>query len=190
MQQLILVTHNKGKLREANRVARRYGISLSTPKYIGKFEIQSDSLAEISEYAAKEAYKHIKKPLLVDDTGMFIHALNDFPGVYTSHALERIGNGGLLKLMDGIKNRSADSKCALSFYDGKTFRCFVGRMDGSILRNQKGNGGFGFDSIFSPKGYKGKSLAELGMDDKNRVSHRGKAFEAFFRWYSNEKKKC
>ncbi len=181
---LTLLTHNRGKLAEANRIARKYEVELVSAKFIEKFEIQSESLEEVSGFAAKTAYEKLRKPLLVDDTGMFVRALGGFPGVYTAHTQYTIGNSGILKLMEGKKDRSAYSACALSFFDGRTFKCFVGRMNGSILKAEKGSGGFGFDPIFSPAGYSGRSLAELSVDDKNKVSHRGKAFDAFFRWYS------
>jgi XTP/dITP diphosphohydrolase len=184
MEKLTLLTHNKGKLREANKIASRYGVELVPVGSVEKFEIQSESLSEVSGFAARNAYQKLKKPLLVDDTGMFVKALRGFPGVYTAHIQYTIGNRGILKLMKGIEDRSAYSACALSFFDGRTFKCFVGRMDGSILKAEKGSGGFGFDPIFSPAGYSGRSLAELSVDDKNKVSHRGKAFDAFFRWYS------
>lgn len=186
MEKLTLLTHNKGKLREANKIASMYGVELVPPGLVEKFEIQSESLSEVSGFAARNAYQELKKPLLVDDTGMFVRALGGFPGVYTAHTQYTIGNQGILKLMEGVKDRSAYSACALSFFDGRTFKCFVGKMNGSILKTERGRSGFGFgfDPIFSPTGYSGKSLAELSMDDKNGVSHRGKALEAFFRWYS------
>ena len=184
MKRLTLLTHNKKKLAEANRIANSYGVLLVQAGSAEKFEIQSESLEEVSGLAARTAYRKLKRPLLVDDTGMFVKALSGFPGVYTAHAQYTIGNRGILKLMQGKNDRSAYSACALTFFDGRTFECFVGRMDGSILKSERGPRTFGFDPIFSPAGYSGRSLAELSMDDKNRVSHRGKAFEAFFRWYS------
>ena len=111
MRRLTLLTHNRKKLAEANRIANRYGVMLAPARSMGKFEIQSESLEEVSGLAARTAYKELKRPLLVDDTGMFVKALRGFPGVYTAHTQYTIGNRGILKLMEGVKDRSAYSAC-------------------------------------------------------------------------------
>ncbi|HUC38744.1 MAG TPA: XTP/dITP diphosphatase [Candidatus Acidoferrum sp.] len=184
MKKLTLLTHNKGKLAEANEIAKRYGIELSMPQKLEKLEIQSDLLSDVSEFAARHAYRYIKKPLVVDDSGLFVKALGGFPGVYSAYAVPTLGDKGILKLMNGVKDRSAYFECSVSFFDGRSTKSFSGKVHGSITKREKGSHGFGFDPIFSPNGYKGKTLAEVDVAQKNKVSHRGKAFSAFFRWYS------
>ena len=151
-------------------------------------EIQADSLEEVSKFSADEAYRKIGRPLLVDDSGMFIAALNGFPGVYSASTLSTIGNKGILKLMEGVKNRKAYFKCCVSFHDGKRIRPFTGIVRGTLLHEERGAKGFGYDPIMSPEGYSGKSMAEVSMAEKNLISHRGKAFDKFFKWYSDEAK--
>ncbi len=188
---LVIVTRNKGKFQEAERVAIEYGIGLEMPKDgIEKLEIQAGSLGEVAEFSAADAYKRLKKPLIVDDSGLFINALNDFPGVYSAQAQATIGLEGVLDLMKGKENRSAYFECAVSFHDGATTKTFVGRIEGEMLYKEVGTGGFGYDPIFAPLGHNGRSFAELGIDEKNRISHRYKALKAFFEWYSTWQEKA
>jgi XTP/dITP diphosphohydrolase len=187
---IILVTHNKHKFAEASELAKHYGAELAMPPNgEEKMEIQADSLKEVSRFAAAEAYGRIGLPILVDDSGLFVHALGNFPGVYSAPALDTIGTRGILRLMDGVKDRKAHFECCVSFADGNSVTSFIGRVNGDILLAEKGANGFGYDPIFAPEGYNGKSLAEVEMKEKNMVSHRGKAFEAFFKWYFNERQK-
>ena len=186
LEKLIIVTRNKGKFAEANEIAKAFGVELAMPDDgIGKLEIQADKLSAVSEFSAIEAYKKIKKPLIVDDSGLFINALEGFPGVYSAPIYRGIGGmPGILKLLEDKGDRSAYFECSVAFYDGKTLKSFIGRIDGMITNEMRGSGGFGYDPIFAPNGYGGKTFAELGVAEKNKVSHRRKALEAFFRWYS------
>jgi XTP/dITP diphosphohydrolase len=185
MKTLTIVTHNKGKFIEARQIAKKYGVKLVMPEdlQIAKFEIQADSVAEVAEYSAKEAYKYIKRPLIIDDSGLFIDALQGFPGVYSAPINAMIGMKGILKLMEGVKDRDAYFECAVAFYDGKRLMSFLGHIHGFITNREQGTGGFGYDPIFTPKGYSGKSFGEFRRSDKNRISHRRRALEAFFEWY-------
>ncbi|MGD0728692.1 MAG: XTP/dITP diphosphatase [Candidatus Micrarchaeaceae archaeon] len=190
MKTLVLVTHNSGKLAEANDIAKKYGIRLEMPKNgTEKLEIQADSLEEVSQFSALNAYGKIRKPLVVDDSGLFVNSLNGFPGVYSAYVVPTIGNKGLLKLMRGINDRKAYFECCVSFYDGSNLISFAEKVHGTIIQEEKGKHGFGFDPIFSPDGYDGKSFGEIGLAEKNTLSHRAKAFDSFFKWYSNEQEK-
>lgn len=188
MKTLVLVTHNRRKIDEAGDIARKYSIELVMPKdKTEKLEIQADSIEEVARFSAVEAFKKIKQPLVVEDSGLFIDALKDFPGVYSAHVFVTLGNKGILKLMDKVENRKAYFDCCVCFYDGKTLKSFRERVDGVIINEERGDLGFGFDPIFVPNDYGGKSYGEVNIELKNRTSHRGKAFDSFFRWYSNEK---
>ncbi len=188
MEQLILVTKNKRKITEANSLAKAFGIEFAMPEIGDKLEIQAESPVEVSEFGAKNAFPQVKRPLLVEDSGLFVKSLNGFPGVYSAQVLARIGNKGILKLMEGIDDREAHFECALSFFDGKEMKSFVERVNGSIIFKEKGDTGFGFDPIFSPNDYNGKSFGEVSIEEKTSLSHRGKAFVAFCKWYSNEER--
>jgi XTP/dITP diphosphohydrolase len=182
---LIFLTNNNHKFREAQRVVKGYGIILIPNNSVPKLEIQSDSLVEVASFGAKFAYQRIKRPLIVDDSGLFIHWLNGFPGVYSSHAFKTLGVGGILRLMDGSINRKAYFETAVSYYDGLVSKNFVAKTAGTVLQKPKGRAGFGFDPIFSPKGSHGKSFAEMTLNEKNCCSHRAKAFRRFASWYMN-----
>jgi XTP/dITP diphosphohydrolase len=185
MKSVYLVTHSKKKLEEISEIAQEFNVQLEMPKnYPEKFEIQADSVQEVSKFSALTAYEKLKVPLVVDDSGLFVDALKGFPGVYSAYVLVTLGNSGILKLMNGISNRKAYVECCASFCDANGVKSFNGRVDGTILDSEKGELGFGFDPIFTPDGHNGKSLAELDMTEKNNISHRGKAFKAFFEWYS------
>jgi XTP/dITP diphosphohydrolase len=184
---LILVTHNKGKLAEASEIAARYKIRLQMPEgKIEKLEIQADTLEEVSRFSAIDAYPKIRKPLVVDDSGLFINYLKGFPGVYSAYAVPTIGNNGILKLMRGVKDRKAYFECCVSFTDGNIVKSFTERVNGKIVDEARGERGFGFDPIFSADGFNGATFGETEMSSKNEVSHRAKAFDSFFKWYSNE----
>jgi len=175
------VTTNPNKLREAQLVVSRYGIELY-PVTVRKIEIQSDSLEEIAVYAAKKAFEEVRQPLIVEDAGLFIDALNGFPGPYSSYVYRTIGVRGVLKLMEGVENRRARFVAvvalALSLDRIEVFR---GVVEGTISYEPRGSGGFGFDPIFVPEGFD-KTFAEMSTEEKCAVSHRARAFEAMARW--------
>ena len=113
------------------------------------------------------------KDFIIDDSGMFVHALKGFPGVYSAYGQKTIGNQGILTLMEGIEDRSATFKCCIGCdIDGKTI-IVTGKCDGFILNGEKGKEGFGYDPIFSPDGK--RSFAEISVEEKNTMSHRGNA---------------
>ena len=187
MKKLLIVTHNKGKFLEANEIAREFGVELEMPSGgEEKFEIQADTLQEVSAFSAKHAFEKLNMPLIVDDSGLFVDALKGFPGVYSAYVLPTLGNDGILRLMDGRPNRSAYFECCVSYCDNEGVKSFSERVVGRILDIPMGKNGFGFDPIFSAEGLNVTSMAEMNLDQKNAVSHRGKAFKSFFRWYSEK----
>ena len=113
--------------------------------------------------------------VLIDDAGVFIEALGGFPGVYSRYAYDTIGLSGILKLMEGIENRRASFKCVLGFLrnNGKQY-VLAGETHGTLIHEERGDEGFGYDPIFIPEGEE-KTFAELDMNRKNQLSHRGKA---------------
>ena len=133
------------------------------------------------EDKAKEAYKWVKKPVIVEDTGLYIYALNKFPGALIKWLLKSIGNKGICKILNSFNNRSAYAKTVICYYDGKHTRFFIGRINGRIAKKPSKGDKFGWDPIFIPEGYN-KTFAELGKDIKNKISMRSKAFKKFVRF--------
>ena len=106
MKTVYFVTGNLGKAREAKKLLEKLGIDVQQLAY--KYpELQSDDLEEIAKYGAKDAAMHLKKPVIVEDAGLFISALKGFPGPYSSFTFKCIGNEGILKLMRGVEDRNA-----------------------------------------------------------------------------------
>ncbi|KAA0001701.1 MAG: XTP/dITP diphosphatase [Thermoplasmata archaeon] len=167
---IYFVTSNKGKWKEFQELMNEYEIEMLNVKYP---EIQADSLQEVALYGLQYLVKKIDGMFMIEDSGLFIHALNGFPGVYSSYIFKSIGNDGILKLMEGIKERKASFHSLIALYDGG-MHFFEGICSGKISYKQRGKEGFGYDPIFIPEGCK-KTFAEMETKEKNEYSHRGKA---------------
>ncbi|MDH3764274.1 MAG: RdgB/HAM1 family non-canonical purine NTP pyrophosphatase [Nitrosopumilus sp.] len=173
---LFFVSSNTDKYNEAKKILNFFGIDLGFLKY-NLEEIQSNSLKDIALKKAKQAFLKCKKPVIIEDDGLFINSLDGFPGPYSSYVFKTIGNKGILNLLN--YNRKANFVSIITYCDKKTLQSFYGKLDGTISKSQKGNG-WGYDPIFIPKNIK-KTFAEL--DDKNKLSHRYKALKKFSNWY-------
>ena len=185
--ELMFVTGNQHKVEEANGILSEFNLKVRMAS-CEKIEIQSDSLTSIAEYAASVAASKIAKPVLVEDSGLFIAALSGFPGPYSSFTFNTIGCKGVLKLLRGISDRRARFRCAVSFCKpGSNPTNFEGYADGAISLGEKGLAGFGFDPIFIPLDGDGRTFAEMPSPEKGRLSHRGAAFRAFGKWYTDSK---
>ncbi len=180
-KRIAFVTTNLGKVEEAVEIGREYNIEVEQLNY-DALEIQADSGIEVGIESARDAYKKFKRPLIVEDSGMFIEALSGFPGVYSAFVFKTIGTEGILKLMEGKKDRKAEMKSALVYIDKDQIRIFEGVSEGRISESARGRGGFGYDPIFIPTGFE-RTFAE-DPKLKQQVSHRAKAFRAFLEWYS------
>ncbi|MEM0232671.1 MAG: XTP/dITP diphosphatase [Candidatus Nezhaarchaeales archaeon] len=169
------VTNNPDKARESVFILREMGIEVEVVQ-AKILEIQSDDISEVARFRAKEAYRQLRRPVIVEDAGLFIDALNGFPGPYSSYVFKTIGINGVLKLMEKVERRDATFKSVVAFHDGKGVRTFVGYVKGKISLEPRGCS-WGFDPIFEPKGLNGLTYAQLPPEVKNRVSHRRKALE-------------
>jgi XTP/dITP diphosphohydrolase len=178
---LYLLTNNEGKLKEFNELGANHNLRIAKAGF-EKLEIQSSSLEEIATYAALTGYLNLRKPLFAEDAGLFIQPLKGFPGPYSSYVFKTIGNEGILKLMQGITSRKACFKSAICLVlNSQTIKVFTGEVCGSISKEVRGEKGFGFDPIFIPEGYT-KTFAEMSVEEKNKISHRAKAFNSMMEW--------
>jgi len=181
---LYVITTNEGKLREFKELGKSYGIEVA-PAGFGKLELQSSSLEEIASFSALMAYLKLREPVFAEDAGLFINSLKGFPGPYSSYVYRTIGVEGVLKLMEGVKDRRACFKSAISLViPGVTLKVFRGEVCGQISKEVRGARGFGFDPIFVPDGHS-RSFAEMNLSTKNSLSHRAKAFRSMVEWLSN-----
>ena len=178
---LFFVSSNYHKYQEAKKILRSFGINLRFFKYELE-EIQSFSLQEIALKKAIQAFQKCKKPIIVEDDGLYINSLNGFPGPYSSYVFKTIGNKGILQLLK--QNRKAKFVSIISFCDDKNSKSFEAKIDGNISKTQNGEG-WGYDPIFIPKNLN-KTFAEL--TNKNELSHRYKALKKFSNWYLHKLK--
>lgn len=182
---LWFVTENEYKFREAKTILAEMSISIRQLKQ-EKLELQRSSLREIAAYALKHVSSDKKGFFLVEDSGLFVNALQGFPGPFSSYVLTTIGLKGLLRIMRPIQNRKArfESAVAVALPFGHT-RVFSGKVQGKISHRVRGQEGFGYDPIFVPEGSK-RTFAESGLELKNRQSHRARAFRKFGVWYRKQ----
>lgn len=134
-------------------------------------EPQCDDLEEVVVTSALWLSDLIPKPFFLEDAGLFIRALGGFPGPFSSYIFSRIGNEGIIKLMEGEEDRKAQFRSAIALHTGRNVITFIGKSEGEITKSPRGNG-WGFDPIFAPEGAGGLTFGELGKR-KDAFSHRG-----------------
>ena len=129
MNEIIFVTHNKGKIATAKKQLQE--IDFKVFEYDLE-EPRSDDIKYISKYKVMEAYKLVNKPCISLDSGFWIDELNGFPRAFVNFALDTIGIEGILKLMEGKENRACRFTECLSYYDGKELQQFMGSHEGVL----------------------------------------------------------
>ena len=173
---LYFASSNVHKFNEAKKILNSFGINLKFFK-CDLEEIQSDSLNEIAKNKALKAFQKCRRPLIVEDDGIFIDCLNGFPGPYSSYVFEKLGNKGILKLLK--QNRKAKFVSIISFCNGKSIETFESKIEGTISKKISGKG-WGYDPIFIPSNHQ-KTFAQI--ENKNEISHRFKSLKKFSSWY-------
>lgn len=146
------VTGNQAKIDSARQILEPLGYLIDNIK-IETPEIQANDVNEVAKYSAKWACEKLGKPVLKNDSGLFVNGLNGFPGVYTHYVDDTIGEDGLLKLMHGLKDRSAYFKEAIAYCEpGKEPIVFEAITKGRIDTKKTGTYGWSWDFIFIPDG--------------------------------------
>jgi len=136
-------------------------------------------LKEVVDYGLDFLMDKIKKPFIIDDSGLFIDALGGFPGVYSSFIYKTLGKHKVLELLCGLERRTAHFETVIGFVDGERQKhFFVGECHGLIGKCPKGGMGFGYDPIFLPEGNE-RTFAQMSPMEKNAISHRGRAVRNF-----------
>lgn len=188
MEELVIATHNKHKLEEIQKVLGDK-IKIVSLRDLGCNEDIPETGTTLKENAyqkAKYVWDKYGKNCFADDTGLIVEALNGAPGVYSArYAGEHCSFDDnidlLLENMEGKTNRNARFETVICLIQDGKEQYFEGRCDGCILTERYGRGGFGYDPIFMPNGY-GESFAELSMEEKNKISHRGKATDKLIKY--------
>ena len=146
------VTGNWAKIESAKKALNPLGIEVDNVK-MDTPEIQADDVTEVAKYSAKWACEKLNKPVLKNDSGLFVKSLNGFPGVYTHYADDTIKEDGLLKLMEGIEDREAYFKESIAYCKpGEEPIVFEGITKGKIAKEKQGTYGWSWDFIFIPDG--------------------------------------
>lgn len=179
---IVFATSNPHKLHELNEICADSGIEFVLPRE-GFAPIENGStFEENSLIKAKEAFRVSKTYSLADDSGLCVDALDGAPGLYSARYAgtqdEKIEK--LLGELKGFENRRAKFVCCVTLLDDKGEMIFqtVGECHGSIVKERKGINGFGYDPIFKADNYD-CTIAELSEEEKNKISHRGKALKNF-----------
>lgn len=175
---IVFATGNAHKLQELNEISQGSGIEFILPPNGFDPVENGETFEENSLIKACEAARLSGMMSLADDSGLCVEALDGAPGIHSARYAEtaqaRIDK--LLRVLNGVENRSAKFVCAMTLVDGNGKILFQARGEchGEITREQFGVNGFGYDPIFLVEG-KGLTMAEMSEDEKNEISHRGRA---------------
>ena len=185
---ILFATHNLHKLEEVKNILGA-SYNLVSLKDLGLYEDipeNEDTLPGNARAKAEFVYTRYGQPCFADDSGLEVKALNGAPGVYsarysgeTDPCLQNLANiNKLLFEMKDIADRSACFRTVIAYIDKTGVYYFEGKVQGIIEHDIKGNGGFGYDPVFTPDGYECR-FSELSMAEKNKISHRGQAIRKF-----------
>jgi len=191
---ILLATGNKNKIREFRGLISGLGVEVaSLDDYPGLALPPEDGDTFIKNALMKARFSaHVSGlPTLADDSGLVVDALGGRPGVYSARyagagAADRDNIQKLLNEMTGIdeEKRTARFVCFLAYVEpGGIEKTFSAALEGVIAKEPSGEGGFGYDPVFYIPG-KGLTAAWLSMEEKNNISHRGKALRSFIEWFS------
>jgi inosine triphosphate pyrophosphatase len=175
VSEIVFITGNQNK---ADYLASMLGIDLEHQKiHLG--EIQSKNLDEVVAHKVKQAYELIGKTALVEDVSLGFDALDGLPGPFIKFFVESPdGLEKLCRMLDGFDTRRARAECVFGYYDGERLELIRGGLSGQIAEHPRGENGFGWDAIFCPDGFDGKTRAELTPSDDAATYASIKPFEA------------
>lgn len=184
--ELVFASNNKNKLEQVKLLLDNDKVLMPKDVGVEGFDVIEDGLTlkENAFKKANELYKLTKKRVFSDDTGLFVKAIDNRPGIYAhryagENATDKDNRDKLLEELSDKNNRDAYFLTVICFIDedGKDYY-FEGRLDGTISETELGDGGFGYDKIFYVEEYK-KSLSQMDINFKNQISHRGLAMKKF-----------
>jgi XTP/dITP diphosphohydrolase len=183
---LLFATNNAHKLSEVRSILGPdfQVLSLADVGFNEEVPETQDTIEGNAEQKARYVFEGQGMPVLADDSGLEVNALDGEPGVRSARYAGVHGNSAenirlLLKKLEGIEDRSARFKCVLAYIDDAGhLHLFQGIVNGTLLTETRGKGGFGYDPIFVPEGYT-QTFAEMADEEKNAISHRARALQKF-----------
>lgn len=189
---LVFATNNKHKFTEVKDLitSNILLLSLSDIGCTTDLPETQNTLEGNASQKANYVYEHFGYDCFADDTGLEIEALGGEPGVFSARYAgeKKDAEANMNKVLDRMKNvndRNASFRTVIALNINNNVNLFEGNVEGSILTSHKGNQGFGYDPIFQPKGYN-LSFAEMTLTEKNKISHRRRAFDALVNYLNNQ----
>lgn len=176
--QILLATQNKNKIKEMSQLlgSSFSFLSLADVNFHDEIPETETTIEANSLQKAKFVFDRFALPCIADDTGLEVEALQGAPGVYSARYAGPQKNDTdnialLLRNLQNTSNRKARFKTIITYVEKDGIYRFEGIVNGSILPQQKGSGGFGYDPVFQPDGFT-ESFAEMTLEEKNKISHR------------------
>ena len=193
---IVLASRNKHKIEEWQATLKKYidGVEILSLDDVGVYgEIEEDGTTFSENAVIKAKAAAMSGYISVgEDSGLSVNALDGEPGVYSAryageHGNDAANNSLLLSRLEGVTDRSATFVCAIGCVlpDGEE-KVFLGESHGVIIDEYRGKGGFGYDPLFYVESMK-KTFSEMTAEEKNSISHRGRAIEKFAEWLKNYK---
>ena len=193
MIKLVFATNNNNKIKEIkhllNNPSADWLLSLEGIDCHEEIPETADTIEGNAIQKARYVYEKYGYNCFADDTGLEIEALNGEPGVYSAryageHKSSEDNMQKVLTQLKDITNRNARFKTVIALIIDEKITCFEGIVEGQITTQKSGTEGFGYDPIFKPNGYE-KTFSEMDLDEKNKISHRGKAIRKLTNWLIN-----
>lgn len=191
-KKIVIASHNQGKIDEIQDMMAPLGIEVVPARDLDLPDVEETgtTFEENARLKADILCQASGFPCLADDSGLCVDALGGRPGVYSArYAPDRDFDKGMEMLIEelkqsGSKNWSAHFSCVLAFaVPGQETKIFEGRVEGQIVAEKSGTGGFGYDPIFLPDGFN-KTFGHFSHEDKAKVSHRGRAFDKLMKYFN------
>jgi len=166
-------TTNEYKIKFANNLLNKHGWE-TVPFEVKLIEPQSMTQEEISQFKVKQAYEKSQDAIITMDSGLFINALNGFPGIYTSDMFKALSREQFLKLLEGAEDRTAYIQQSLSYADENGIQTFTSKSTGIIVPIEEMKDGYAFDAFFKADAT-GKLMTDMSEDEKGLIW--GKAWD-------------
>ncbi len=187
MKKILIVTTNRDKYEEIASVLQVRGIEAE--QLALELEEKEETLEEIVKSKAEQAFAAAGKPVIVDDTGIFFEAFENFPGHRAKRVYKELGYSGILEKMKGRK-RNACFRSIIAYKDAGTLKLFAGRLKGTIAAEVRGTARkkFPYDAIFVPDGFD-VTLSEIPWNERLKMSHRADAARKFAEWLRRKRRR-
>jgi len=196
LEKIVIASHNPGKIKEMRDILAPYGVDVISAAELNLPDVEetASTFEGNAKLKAIELARLSGLPCLADDSGLCVNALDGRPGVYTArYAPDRDFDKGMDKLLaelDEVRrkcqkdDRRAHFACCLALAlpgNTESAAVFKGFVDGRISESKAGNNGFGFDAVFIPDEGDGRTFAQMSHEEKDKISHRGRALEKFIK---------